>query len=116
MESQRCDSAAWCAIALPLVRLFSSARIITNIDGIEWRREKWQGWARRFLRFSEKMAVRFSHDVIADNATIAEYVAERYDVKSHVIAYGGDHAIAVDEVVVREYALPESYAISVCRI
>ncbi|MEQ1526662.1 MAG: hypothetical protein ABL911_07960 [Gallionella sp.] len=31
------------AIALPLVRLFYSARIITNIDGIEWRREKWQG-------------------------------------------------------------------------
>jgi glycosyltransferase involved in cell wall biosynthesis len=104
------------AIALPLVRLFSSARIITNIDGIEWRREKWQGWARRFLRFSEKIAVRFSHEVIADNAAIAEYVAERYGVQCHVIAYGGDHAIAVDEVAVSEYALPESYAISVCRI
>jgi len=26
------------AIALPLVRFFSSARIITNIDGLEWRR------------------------------------------------------------------------------
>lgn len=48
------------AIALPLVRLFSSARIITNIDGIEWRREKWQGWAKRYLRFSEKMAVRYT--------------------------------------------------------
>ena len=104
------------AIALPLVRLVSSARIITNIDGIEWRREKWQGWAKYFLRFSEKMAVRFSHEVIADNAAIAEYVADRYGVKSHVIAYGGDHAIAVDEVAVSEYVLPESYAFSVCRI
>jgi hypothetical protein len=47
------------AIALPLVRLFSSARVITNIDGIEWRRQKWQGWAKRFLQLSEKMAVRF---------------------------------------------------------
>ena len=104
------------AIALPLVRLFSSARIITNIDGIEWRRKKWQGWAKRFLRFSEKMAVRFSHEVIADNAAIAAYVAGRYGVKCHVIAYGGDHTIAVDEVVVSEYDLPESYAFSVCRI
>ena len=34
------------AIALPLVRLFSSARIVTNIDGIEWRREKWQTFVR----------------------------------------------------------------------
>ena len=104
------------AIALPLVRLFSSTRIITNIDGIEWRREKWQGFSKRFLRFSEKMAVRFSHEVISDNGAIAEYVKQTYGVDSHVIAYGGDHAKAVNAVAVDEYALPENYAFSVCRI
>lgn len=104
------------AIALPLVRFVSSARIITNIDGIEWRREKWQGWAKRFLRYSEKMAVRFSHEVIADNGAIAEYVKRTYGVDSHVIAYGGDHAVAVEAVSADEYVLPESYAFSVCRI
>jgi glycosyltransferase involved in cell wall biosynthesis len=104
------------AIALPLVRLISSARIVTNIDGIEWRREKWQGLAKRFLRFSEKMAVRFSHEVIADNAAIAEYVNQTYGVNAHVIAYGGDHAISVKALSVDEYSLPEKYAFSVCRI
>ena len=104
------------AIALPLVRLVSSARIITNIDGIEWRREKWQGLAKRFLRFSEKMAVRFSHEVIADNGAIAEYVKQAYGVDCHVIAYGGDHAVAVEGTAVDEYDLPESYAFAVCRI
>lgn len=104
------------AIVLPLVRLFSSARIITNIDGIEWRREKWQGVAKRFLRFSEKVAVRFSHEVIADNGAIAEYVMQAYGVESHVIAYGGDHAVAVDATPVSEYGVPASYAFSVCRI
>ena len=104
------------AIALPLVRLFSSAQIITNIDGIEWRREKWQGLAKRFLRFSEKIAVRFSHEVIADNGVIAEYVKHTYGVDSHVIAYGGDHAVLVEGAAGDEFALPESYAFSVCRI
>lgn len=104
------------AIALPLVRLFSSARIITNIDGIEWRREKWQGWAKRFLRWSEKLAVRYSDEVIADNAAIAAYVKEAYGVDCHVIAYGGDHAVSVKGAPVDEYGLPESYAFSVCRI
>ena len=104
------------AIALPLVRLFSSARLITNIDGIEWRREKWQGLAKLFLHFSEKMAVRFSHEVISDNGAIAEYVKQTYGVESHVIAYGGDHAVAVDAIPVDEYGLPDSYAFSVCRI
>lgn len=104
------------AIALPVIRLFSSAKIVTNIDGIEWRREKWQGVAKHFLRFSEKMAVRFSHEVIADNAAIAAYVHDTYDVSAHVIAYGGDHAMDVEAVPVDEYVLPAKYAFSVCRI
>lgn len=104
------------AIALPLVRLLSSARIVTNIDGIEWRREKWQGLAKTFLRFSEKMAVRFSHEVISDNGAIAAYVREAYGVESHVIAYGGDHAVAVTPVSIAEYGLPDDYAFAVCRI
>jgi len=104
------------AIALPLVRLFSSARIITNIDGIEWRREKWQGLAKHFLRFSEKMAIRFSHEVISDNSAIADYVRQTHGVDSHIIAYGGDHAVAVNAAEIDEYDLPEKFAFSVCRI
>jgi glycosyltransferase involved in cell wall biosynthesis len=104
------------AIALPLVRILSSARIVTNIDGIEWRRDKWQGLTKRFLRFSEKMAVRFSHEIITDNAAIADYVQQTYGVGSHVIAYGGDHAVTVEAKSVSEYRLPENYSFSVCRI
>jgi len=104
------------AIALPLLRLVSSAHIVTNIDGIEWRREKWQGLAKFFLHFSEKIAVHFSHELISDNGAIAEYVQQAYGVNAHVIAYGGDHAIEVDAVPVDELTLPEKYAFSVCRI
>ena len=104
------------AIALPLVRILSSARIVTNIDGIEWRRDKWQGLTKRFLRFSEKMAVRFSHEIITDNAAIADYVQQTYGVGSHEIAYGGDHAVTVEAKSASEYRLPENYSFSVCRI
>jgi glycosyltransferase involved in cell wall biosynthesis len=79
------------AFLLPLVRLVSSARVVTNIDGIESRREKWGPLTRRILRALEWFAVRFSHAVIADNEGIGQYVAERYGVEAEVIAYGGDH-------------------------
>lgn len=104
------------AVMLPLVRAFFPVRVITNIDGIEWRREKWQGLAKQFLRFSEKLAVKYSHEVIADNGAIARYVKQAYGEDSLVIAYGGDHAVAVDAVAVDEYDLPDNYAFSVCRI
>jgi len=104
------------AIVLPLIRLLSSARIVTNIDGIEWRRQKWKGVAKSFLRLSEKFAVRFSHEVISDNAAIAEYVKQTYGVDSHVIAYGGDHVLAAKDEDVSKYKLPDQYVFSVCRI
>jgi hypothetical protein len=41
------------AIALPFIKLMSGSKIITNIDGFEWKRKKWNFVARQFLRISE---------------------------------------------------------------
>ncbi|PNU20298.1 glycosyl transferase [Geothermobacter hydrogeniphilus] len=104
------------AVVLPLIRLVSKAKIITNIDGIEWRREKWKGLAKWFLRLSEKIAVRFSHEVIADNAAIADYVYSTYGADCHVIAYGGDHVLEASAQPLEDIDLPENFAVAVCRI
>jgi len=104
-------SGAW---ALPLVRLFSRARVITNIDGIEWRREKWRGVAKWVLRFSEWLAVRSSHAVIADNAAIVDHVRASYGRNSHLIAYGGDHALQTPGEPF--FGLPPRYALALCRV
>lgn len=104
------------ALVLPLIRLISRARIITNIDGIEWRREKWKGLAKWILRASEWAAVRFSHEVVADNRAIAEYVDQSYGAPCHVIAYGGDNALAAAADRSAVSALPERYALALCRI
>lgn len=104
------------ALALPLVRAFSRTRIVTNIDGIEWRRAKWRGLARLILRWSERAAVRWSHAVIADNAGIAEHVRARYGRTCHVIAYGGDHALEAAPEARPGRDLPQRYALALCRI
>jgi glycosyltransferase involved in cell wall biosynthesis len=103
------------AIALPIVRLLTKARIVTNIDGVEWKREKWSGLAKAFLRISERVAVRFSHTVIADNQGIADHVKAEYGADCEVVAYGGDHAVAVEG---RDYdgTLPEKFVLGLCRI
>ncbi len=103
------------ALGVPLIRLFPWVRIVANIDGIEWKRAKWNRGARLFLRLSEMLAVRFSHKVIADNQAIADYVAAEYGRKAEVIAYGGDHAVSVAAGCAVP-ALPETYALALCRI
>lgn len=104
-------SGAW---AVPFVRLFSRVRIVTNIDGIEWRREKWRGIAKWILRASEWIAVRWSHEVVADNGAIVDHVRQAYGRDSVLIAYGGDHALASTPQAFP--GLPERYALALCRI
>lgn len=104
------------AIALPLVKTVSSAQVITNIDGIEWQRGKWRGLAKQFLRISERLAVRWSDTVIADNGAIAEYVKHTYNIVPHVLAYGGDHAIQAVEARVPQEVPSSGYSLAVCRI
>ncbi len=107
------------AILIPFVRLMSpSSLIITNIDGLEWRRSKWKGVAKWFLKVSESIAVRFSHHVIADNDAIAEHVSLHYGIDCETIAYGGDHAL-VDPANLEGYPkldLNHFYALALCRI
>ncbi|MBT8327450.1 MAG: DUF1972 domain-containing protein, partial [Bacteroidia bacterium] len=67
---------------LPFVRLFTSKKIIISIDGIEWKREKWNLLAKLYLRWSEKMAVKYSHIDISDNESIQDYTALRYGTVS----------------------------------
>ncbi|WP_415182075.1 DUF1972 domain-containing protein [Phaeovulum sp.] len=107
------------ALALPLLRLFPRGRrmrVVTNIDGVEWKRDKWRGLARLILRLSERAAVRWSDVVVADNQAIADHVAQTYGAGCHVIAYGGDHALATPPEAAADPQLPERYALALCRI
>jgi glycosyltransferase involved in cell wall biosynthesis len=74
---------------LPFIRFFSRKKIIVNIDGLEWKRKKWNRMARWFLHLSEYCAVKYSHADIADNKAIQRYTALYYGSISNVIAYGG---------------------------
>lgn len=107
---------------LPIFRLFSKKKLVINIDGLEHRRDKWNKWARRFLKFSEKQAVKYGDVIITDNKGITDYVMEEYGKPSELIAYGGDHVLTYpDEELVgrtmKEYGIEkDKYAMALCRI
>ncbi|MGU5630001.1 DUF1972 domain-containing protein [Aeromonas caviae] len=98
---------------LPIYRLFSSSRIVTNIDGLEWRRDKWGYFAKAFLKFSERLAVSFSDVIVSDNQAIADYVYEEYGIVSKVVAYGGDHAILPEKKIPSD---KNDFFLALCRI
>ncbi|HHX8278066.1 TPA: DUF1972 domain-containing protein [Vibrio diabolicus] len=98
---------------LPIFKFFSNAKIITNIDGLEWKRDKWGKWARKFLKWSEAIAVKYSDIVITDNKAIGDYVLQEYGVENTTIAYGGDHAI---RNCLKSSLDKGDYSLGLCRI
>ena len=110
-------------IFLPYIRRIFKGKIITNIDGLEWRRDKWKWYAKKLLKFSEKMAVKYSDIVIGDNKGITDYIKSEYSkiVKNkrvELIAYGGDQVSRVqDDSLFEKYPFcREPYSVTVCRI
>jgi archaeosine-15-forming tRNA-guanine transglycosylase len=79
------------SLFLPVIRLFYRGRIITNLDGIEWKRTKWNRFERFILRISEKIAVKFSDVIIGDNQGILNYIVKEYDKEAVLIEYGADY-------------------------
>ena len=106
-------------ISLPLVKMISRKKIVVNIDGLEWKREKWNKFAKWFLKFSEKLAVKHADAVVTDNKVIQDYVLSEYGIESKLIAYGADHAVRIPlskEVLAQYPFLHDNYAFTVCRI
>lgn len=104
---------------LPFVKTFTNKKIIISIDGIEWKREKWNFFAKCYLFWAEKLAVKYSHIDISDNESIQDYTAMRYDSVSRVIEYGADHTMKVVPVYKDRLEFPflnKPYAFKVCRI
>ena len=106
------------AIFFPILSCFPKIKIITNIDGIEWRRDKWKGLAKSFLKFSEFMAIKFSSQIVSDNDAITKYITKVYKSNCKTIAYGGDHAFkSMSKVKLDEnFDTLAPSALSICRI
>lgn len=107
---------AW---SLPFIKFFTNKKIIINIDGIEWKRDKWNTLAKWYLFWAESMAVKYSHVDISDNEAIQDYTALRYGTLSRIIEYGADHTLKLpiqDSDVEKYPFLKNNYAFKVCRI
>lgn len=99
----------------PLFRLvcaLTGARLLVNIDGVEWRRDKFNGLAKFVLYWSDRMAQRFAHVIIYDNEALLSYV--RHPAKARCVEYSGDQAVLAGMGPPVVPAVP--FALTVCRI
>lgn len=79
--------------------------VITNMDGLEWKRSKYNPKVQRFLRWAESLAVKKSDFLVSDSIGIQNYIRSKYAKESVYIPYGADIAQDYDETVCHEYGV-----------
>jgi glycosyltransferase involved in cell wall biosynthesis len=65
-------------------------KVVLNVDGLDWKREKWNSLAKRYIRFAEYLATVLPHEIVTDSSVVQKYYEDRYGRPSTCIAYGGD--------------------------
>jgi glycosyltransferase involved in cell wall biosynthesis len=62
--------------------------VVSNMDGLEWKRSKYNWAVQQFLKFAEYLAIKTSDFYIADSKGIQSYLKKKYAINSKYIAYG----------------------------
>jgi glycosyltransferase involved in cell wall biosynthesis len=79
--------------------------IITNMDGMEWKRSKYSPSVQTFLKFAEKLAANSSDYMVADSLGIQSYLKNKYKKDSQYIPYGAHPFTNPDDAILAEYGV-----------
>lgn len=91
--NQRYDIAYYCIVGnSPLVWLprLVGTKTLLNVDGEDWARDKWSGFARWYQRGCERVAVRTASLIVADAKVIQRRYHDVYHAESVFVPYGAN--------------------------
>jgi glycosyltransferase involved in cell wall biosynthesis len=95
----------------------AQSTIITNMDGLEWKRSKYSPSVQKFLKYAEKLAVKYSQYYISDSMVIKSYLSDKYQIQTKYIPYGADLFSEEErEQVDAATALKEDYFLLMARM
>ena len=73
-----------------IIKFFSKKRIIATIHGLDWQRAKWGGFATKYIKFGEKMAVKYADEIIVLSKNVQDYFKKEYNRDTQFIPNGVD--------------------------
>ncbi len=90
---------------------------MVNMDGLEWKRSKYNALTRRFLRWSEAKAAKHADLLIADSPGIREHLRMVHNKEAVYIPYGASIFTDADSTVLTAFQLlPHQYYLLIARM
>ena len=71
-----------------IIKWFSRKRIVATIHGLDWQRAKWGGFATKYIKYGEKVAVKNADEIIVLSKNVQEYFKKEYNRKTVFIPNG----------------------------
>ncbi len=98
-----------------LPKLFGQKTVL-NVDGLEWKREKWSRTGRFYHKLAARAATKLADVLVADSRAIAKCYAEEFKKETEFISYGAELESGRDRSVLRKHGLePGEYFLQVTR-
>jgi len=97
---------------LSFIRSLKSRHLLVHVDGLEWKRAKWNVFTRYFLRMSYKACLHQAKTIILDNVALHKYVPVKYSKKVVLVNYGGNHLPQLSDCI---SPVDYSYALVIAR-
>ena len=115
--------------ALPLVLGYNTAvfsllyrltakRSVMNMDGIEWKRDRWSRPAKAWFWLNERLGSLFSTHLVADHPEIARHLARgTSSARITTIAYGADPVVEAPTAPLAKFGLrTRDYGLLIARV
>lgn len=104
-----------CAV-LPLAKLFGKTCVAT-IHGLDWQRDKWGGFATKYLKFGEKAAAKYADEVIVLSQNVKQYFKDTYNRETVYIPNGIEKFdIGGEEIIKAQGLKKRGYLLYLARI
>ncbi len=93
-------------------------KTVVTIHGLDWKRAKWGGFARKYIKFGEKIVAKYADKIIVLSKNNQEYFKNTYNRKTEFIPNGIEKAEdRPAEIIKEKYGLSKnSYILYLGRI
>ena len=102
--------------AVVLLRL-AGKRVVLNVDGLEWERQKWSSLGRLYYRTCAWLATKMPIELVTDAHVIQDFYRTRYGRRTSYFPYGTDLEPVPDDGTLARLGLEDGrYVLYVSRL
>jgi len=92
-------------------------KTILNVDGLDWKREKWPTLAKKYIQFAEYLATKLPNVYVTDSHVVQGYYRDHFGSEPPYIPYGSEvEVVPPGETLARLGLEPGKYVLFVGRL